>query len=468
MGTQSAPLNGVAVFELRRPTIDGHLDSPLVAAMKNFNYVSMLQQAGVQACWANAHPRVYLQREAKDMNQEEKNLMLERGQYGVNERLALGAVAQAAILEENRITASIGLHDVERAMRVGRGIFVEGTERDPTSGTMQFRVTNEPNVYDRLREGQTVAAGPMAQPPPDLQTAVQQNENDIARIYQVPPALWGDRQTGSVAQTTLVHTYLQALAAWRSILAVVNEKIAFACQDNVDTFLLTNPISELEKQYDEAARDAHPARDSAPHSRFMVSGNGTSFELALTEGTRIAPRKAPKRKRGHGTDEGKTVDVNGGEKPAPAPQESAPAQEVAKATPAKTGRRKLLNIRFGSAMDVYAIEQMFEQGRISFKRSQILLSALRGLAIDDLEPEQLDPSTQRPLHEIIEEAKALEEAKAGDGGNALQPARSAKKKKTTLEGRDDLLRTPPKVTGLGDSGQPIRATLTRKAPGEAS
>lgn len=476
LGSQGAPLNGVAVFELRRPTLEGHLDSPLVAAMKNFNYVSMMQQAGVQACWANAHPRVFLQRESKDMNQEEKNLMLERGQYGVNERLALGAVAQAAILEENRITAAVGLHDVERAVRVGRGIFVDGTERDPTSGTLQFRVTNEPNIFDRLREGQTVAAGPMATPPPDLQAAVQQNENDIARIYQVPPALWGDRQTGSVAQTTLVHTYLQALAAWRSILAVVNEKIAFACQDDIDTFVLTNPISELERQYDESTQHARPAHEAAPSSRFMISGNGESFALAVSEETRIVRRKAPKRKRGSGTDEGKTVDVDGGERPAEPRRSGATAAEEGdrehkaqvQAPKTKAGRRKLLRVRFGSAMDVYAIEQMFEQGRISFTRSQILLSTLRGLDLADLEAEQLDPATQRPVHEIIEEAKALEQAKETGDGGALRPTRAAKKKKTTLEGRDDLVRTPPKVTGLGDSGQSMRVTLTRKAPGEAA
>lgn len=145
------PLDGVAVFEVRRPSHNGELNSPLKAALRNFNYTSQLMQAGLQAAMHNARPMVFLQRERKELSAEEKLGSAERGAFGVTTRLVAGADATAAILEDARITRAIGTHEIERTSRHTGGIFVNGTRRDDLSGGMVFGTTLEPNIYDGLQ-----------------------------------------------------------------------------------------------------------------------------------------------------------------------------------------------------------------------------------------------------------------------------------------------------------------------------
>lgn len=431
----------VAVFELRRPHLNGSLDSPLAPAMKNFNYITMMQQAGVQASHHNANPRVFIQREREEKNVEEELKALERGSYAVNQRLAAGAVAQAAKVDEERVTRAIGLHEVERAGRHFKGLFPDGTSQDPLSGALVFNVTGAPNLYPLL-DNQTVAAGPLAQAPPDLQSAIARGEDDIARVYGVPPSLWGDKQTSNVTQSTLVHVYLQTCAAWRTNLDFVNEPITRACAGGSDAFaIMRNDPTGDEKAAEE--RQSMLEDGEEPSKLSMLRDHG-SLEAFAERASRLVPepRRAARRRKREVEEE----------------TPAAPKDEEEK-TPSEPKKRKqlTLRLRWGSAMDIYAIEQLYEQGRITFVQSQEYIARLRGLDTRDLTGERLDPQTQRPLAEVIEEAKAADGKTSG----------TKRKSETTLEGRDDLIRTPPKVTGVGDHGPSLRTVLTRKSPGQA-
>lgn len=451
------PIDGVAVFELRQPR-DGFLDSPLAPAMKNYNYITMLQQAGVQAATHNANPRVFVQRERPEANAEEELKVLERGSYAVNQRLAAGAVAQAAIIDEERVTRALGIHEVERSGRHSRGIFINGTSRDPLSGSLVFHVTHEPNMHPLL-DNQTVAAGPLAQAPLDLQAAIERGEDDIARVYGVPPTLWGDKQTSHVTQSTLVHVYLQTCQAWRSNLEHINHRVTAACQDGVNTGILCNhPTGEQKELEDRQALLDGGAILPRAGPRSMLMDRRSVEEFIESEARMLPdPRTKRRNKRARRSD--------------PSPAEAATGAQDGERVVLQTegSRRKQLRIRWGSAMDIFAIEQLYEQGRITFQQSQEFIAHLRGLDIRDLTEERLDPQTQRPLAEVLEENKQMEMLAHAphSGGTGGAGGKAPKKRKTTLEGRDDLVRTPPKTTDPGDRGPSLRTVLTRKAPGMA-
>ena len=291
MGGDS-PIDGVAVFELRQPR-DGCLDSPLAPAMKNYNYITMLQQAGVQAAAHNANPRVFVQRERQETNADEEMKVLERGSYAVNQRLAAGAVAQAAIIEEERVTRQLGLHEVEREGRHSRGIFISGTSRDPLSGSLVFHVNHAPNLHPLL-DNQTVAAGPLAQAPLDLQAAIERGEDDIARVFGVPPTLWGDKQTSHVTTSTLVHVYLQTCQSWRSNLDHINKRVTKACQDGVDTGILCNHPTGEQKELEEkqALLDGGAILPRAGHQRSMLADRRSLEEFLENEARMLLAENA--------------------------------------------------------------------------------------------------------------------------------------------------------------------------------
>ena len=76
----------------------------------------------------------------------------------------------------------------------------------------------------------------------------------------------------------------------------------------------------------------------------------------------------------------------------------------------------------------------------------------------------LDPGTQVAL-----DAVALAFGDEGtDGGRLLGRVAHGHRLDAGHEGRDDLVRTPPKVTGAGDHGPSLRTVLTRKTPGQST
>lgn len=544
MAVDTRPLDGVAVFEIRRPSRNGDLNSPLRAALRNFNYTTMLMQAGLQAAVHNARPMVFLQRERKELTVEEKLATGERGAFGVTERLVAGADATAALLEDERITRAIGTHEIERNARYIGGIFVNGTARDQLSGGMVFGTTNEPNLYDRLHDNETVAAGPMAQAPEDLSASIRRAEDDIARITQVPPTLWGgSSETGVVAQTTLLHTYLQCLATWRTILGTILDDVCEVCRDGVDTRILCNRATGERKVLEDIREAAgtgilprgtpHDARSSllpperrrqkvsfidnsdqgSTHERIRAIADDILHQNMTSKRGGAEKRKGVKRARSGKAEAGAAraskstrkaeerieaehvpaVDVTLEDVIATAEKAAgtAPGDEGKKEgvkeeedddddsqgpMPVVTSvglRRGHLAIRFGSAMDSFAIEQMYEQGRLDFDMSQIMLAHLRGLDRADLTDERLDPMTQRPVAELAREQQKREDAQLRAKGATIAPKiagpAGATKKKTTVPqtGRDDLVRTPGRVHGLGDQGPSVRQTLTRRGPGES-
>ncbi len=177
------PLSGLGVFELRRPRLDGTLNSPLTPTMVAFTYVSGPMQAGLQAARRNANPTVFVQSETKELmiTAEEKLADMERGQLGVNQRNAQGAEGVRAIVEEERMTLAMGLHEVAKNGRHGSSsIFEDGTTRDRASGSMRFLTTGLPNLFPLL-PNQEAAAGPRAFAPDNLENAIQHAEHGISR-----------------------------------------------------------------------------------------------------------------------------------------------------------------------------------------------------------------------------------------------------------------------------------------------
>lgn len=413
------------------------------------------------------------------------------------------------------------------------------------------------------QDNQTVAAGPQARAPDDLSEAIRRAEDDIARITQVSSTIWGGTgESGVVQQTVVLHTYLQCLASWRTILGTILDDVCEVCRDGVDTRLLCNrPTGER--------KDLEDLRD-ATGTGILPRGTVSDVRPAPSSIHRSTPdellqqrgRRRPKREEGHGrkhvtfvndtdandteerlhsmaaeiakkharggktskkrkrdstetearkakarasdatndaevriadehvdtglakitagrtsapssssssdTDDSSSKESSGGGKDGiPPPEEEPPKAEVV----ASAGlRRGYLHIRFGSAMDVYAIEQMYEQGRLDFDMSQIMLAHLRGIDRGDLTEERLDPMTQRPVAEMAREQQMNEAAQLRAKGAKIPPAAPKKQKKPATgagqQGRDDIVRTPGRVAGLGDHTPSVRSTLTKRGPGE--
>lgn len=597
--TDEQPLSGVAVFELSRPRLGGLLDSPLLPCLKNWRYVAHLMRAGAQAAFRNADPTIFQQREVKEETGAQQVQSMDYGVYNDHITTGLGEVAARVMMESARDTYAAEMRTVDRVgrHRMPPGLHVEGAYMDSDSGTMQFAITHEPNLVP-LPVNESIASAPLAQAPPDLQAAIIQIENDIARVFQIPATLWGDGRSGAVTQTALIQTFRLTCIAWSATLVIIFDVLTDVCRDGAYTGALRNDGTEAMEGEEEGGRrgSGKRPRETNKKRKALTDGkaptNGHKKRAGTVDGflgiedpatgylrdrpqvvldrnpetgrvdmtakpvsdelleSVVDDKKGKKKKKKKETEQQKVFREAGeraiadqeGRLPTEPTDESQRARAEEMRTQIREGvkhiddlvrndeegrarhakqlgrvtfsqgpaeesgtftttekphsnedeselvrhadatsesgkgneyRRKLLTIRLGAVLDVFAIREMYEEGRITFEKSQEYISAARGIALEDLTRERLDPIMQEPMAKLIkeekEEQKKMEVARlkagktTGGGGAAKKPSITIPKP-SKPSGGNDPVREPGKMNELGEKTGSLRATLTKQTP----
>lgn len=218
----------VYIFEMHQPTTETNLTSIrltsiLRSIVRSSAYTEKMIDCAVRAAAKQANPPMYTVTVERNVNtaqiQNDYNVMGRSQQYNIE--------AKDARDEDFRYSQEQHqewVKEFNQALESANNDYLE-TDRDPITGLVRYPTWKGNLPYRTpiipLPEGRTIAGGPIAQGPPDMDLVFTAEERAIGKATGVPPQLWGGSYSSAQAvNQTIMNTFYATISRHRGIVII--------------------------------------------------------------------------------------------------------------------------------------------------------------------------------------------------------------------------------------------------------